>query len=176
MKYNFVKKKSNFTNKSNRERVAKHRSTDEGRETRRPDERNRMSELRKTPEGKGKHRADERSRMSKLLKTPEGTDINRERVGKLLKTPEGKEKNREWVAKTRETDKGLEKHRADERSRISKTRKADKNSIEKTFIEVREESMVDPSILHTDACEIISLNWEKIKNKCPVYTCAICIK
>ena len=155
VKYNFVKKKSKFTNNSSRERVAKHRSTDEGREKHRGDERNRMSELRKTPEGKEKYRADERSRMSKLLKTPERKDINRERVGKLLKTPEGKEKNRERVAKTRETDKGIEKHCADERSRILKTRKVDKNSILKfnikNSIEVREESMVDPSILHTDA-------------------------
>ena len=36
--------------------------------------------------------------------------------------------------------------------------------------------MVDPSILHTDTYEIISSNWKKIKNKCPEYTCAICIK
>ena len=134
VKYNFVKKKSKFANKSSRERVAKHRSTDEGREKHRADERNRMSELCKTPEGKEKYRADERSRMSKLLKTPERKDINRERVGKLLETPEGKEKNRERVAKTRDTDKGIEKHCADERSKISKTRKVDKNSIEKAFI------------------------------------------
>ena len=134
VKYNFVKKKSKFTNKSSRERVAKHRSTDEGREKHGADERNRMSELCKTPEGKEKYRADERSRMSKLLKTPERKDINRERVGKLLETPEGREKIRERVAKTRDTDKGIEKHCADERSKISKTRKVDKNSIEKAFI------------------------------------------
>ena len=32
VKYNFVKKKSKFINKSSRERVAKHLSTDKGRE------------------------------------------------------------------------------------------------------------------------------------------------
>ena len=36
--------------------------------------------------------------------------------------------------------------------------------------------MVDPSILHTEAYAILSSNWEKIKNKYPEYTCAICIK
>ena len=135
-----------------------------------------MPGSRKTPEGKKKHHAHERSRMSKLLKTPEGKDINHERVRKLLKNAEGKEKNHESVAKTCETGKGIEKHCADESSGISKTCKADKNSIEKAFIEVAEESMVAPSILHTDAFEIISPNWEKIKNKFPEYTCAICIK
>ena len=179
VKYNFVKKKSNFTNKSNCERVAKHWSTDEGREKyhvdeinrisescKTPegkekhcaDERNRMSESCQTPEGKDKYCADERSRISKFLKTLEGKDINREWVGKLLKTSERKEKNCERVAKTCETYKGIEKHRANERSRISKTRKTDKNSIEKAFIEVREESTVDLSILHTDTYEIISSN------------------
>ena len=63
--------------------------------------------------------------MSELHKTPEGKEINCERVGKLVITPEQKEKNCKRVAKTHETDKGTEKHRADERSRISKTRKAD---------------------------------------------------
>ena len=175
MKYNCVKKKSNFPNKSNGERVAKHQSTDKGSEKHRADERIRMSESCKTPGGKKKH-ADERSRMSKLLKGPEGKDINHERVGKLLKNAEGKEKNYERVAKICETGKGIEKHCADESSGISKTCKADKTSIEKAFIEVTEESMVDPSILHTDAFEIISPNWEKIKNKFPEYTCVICIK
>ena len=68
MKYNCVKKKSNFPNKSNGERVAKHHSTDKGSEKHCADERIRMSESCKTPEGKKKHHADERSRMSKLLK------------------------------------------------------------------------------------------------------------
>ena len=36
--------------------------------------------------------------------------------------------------------------------------------------------MVDPSLLYTDAYEIISSNWGKIKNKFQQYTCAICIK
>lgn len=97
-------------------------------------------------------------------------------MSKLLKTPEGKEKNRERIAKARETDEGIEKHHADELSRISKILKADKDSIEKAFIEFREESMVEPSLLHTDAYEIISSNWGKINNKCQQYTCAFCIK
>ena len=42
VKYNFVKKKLKFTNKSSFERVAKHQSTDEGREQHHADERNRM--------------------------------------------------------------------------------------------------------------------------------------
>ena len=151
------------------------RKTPEGKEKHRADERNRISELRKTPEGKEKHRADERSRMSKLIKISEGKDINRERVRKLLKTPEGKQKNRERIPKTRETDEGIEKHRADEISRISKIRKADKDSIEKAFIKVREEIMVDPSLLRTDTYEIISSNWGKIKSKCQQYNCASCI-
>ena len=47
---------------------------------------------------------------------------------------------------------------------------------EKAFIKVTEESMVSVSILHTNAYAIISSNWEKIKNKYPEYTFAICIK
>ena len=152
------------------------RKTPEGKEEYRADERNIMSELRKTPERKEEHSGDERNRISESRKTPEGNDINRERVAKLLKTPEEKGKDREIVAKTRETDEGIEKNRADERSRISKIRTADKNSIEKDIIKVREESMVDPSILHTDAYEIISSNWEKTKKKCLEYTCTIRIK
>ena len=139
------------------------RKTPKGKEKHRADERNRMLELRKTPEREEEHSGDERNRMSESRKTPELNDINCERVAELLKTPEEKEKKREIIAKTRETDEGIEKNRADERSRISKIRTADKNSIEKDFIEVRKESMVDPSILHTDAYEIISSNWEKTK-------------
>ena len=83
VKYNFIKKKSKFTNKSSW--VAKHRSTNKGREKsivemkeiecqnyatlqkekkHLADERNRMSELHKNPEGKEKHCADERNGMS----------------------------------------------------------------------------------------------------------------
>ena len=36
--------------------------------------------------------------------------------------------------------------------------------------------MVEPSLLHTDAYEIVSSNWAKTKKKCREYTCAICIK
>ena len=36
--------------------------------------------------------------------------------------------------------------------------------------------MTDPSIIHTKVFQIVTLDWQNIKEQGPEYTCAICIK
>ena len=81
-------------------------------------------------------------------------------MSKLLKTPEGKDINHEQVGILLKTPAGKQKNR----ERVTKTRETDKGI---------QEHRTDERIRISKTRKA---DWEKIKNKCREYTCAICVK
>ena len=119
----------------------------------------RKAKIRSTPQGRAEHRLDDKARKAEIRSTPEGKKENRENAKKAM-------------AEKRSTLEGKEKNRLD----IKKRRDTDKDSRDEAFEAVQGMSMVDPSILHTDAFKILSSDWDEISIKGPEYTCAICMK
>ena len=100
-------------------------------------------------------------------------------MSNLRATDDGKEKNRETakqgMSNIRETDDGKKKNRETAKQGMSSVRNAKKSEREKAFAEVQGKSMVDPSILKTNAYRIIKDDWLNKINVGPEYCCDICL-
>merc|ERR1719494_1391510 len=138
-----------------------------------------MRKIRETPEGKEKQKEIDNLSKKKIRETPEGGKRHQESMRKIRETPEGKEKQKEIdnvsKRKTREKPEGKEKQREIDNVSKKKVRENIRFDKEAAFQEVKEMSMVDPSILDTNAYKIIEKDFLEEINEGPEYKCEICI-
>ena len=186
--FNFGKRKSKFSNAHNQSSkvyMRKILATDEGRAKHREQSNKYMNKILATEEGRAKHRKQLNEYMNKILATEEGKKKHRERaresMNKILATADGKMKHqisssnsRRIVQKKRDGKDNETKIQGI--NQLNQTRvKKDLKSRKKAFDEVKDMSMVQPSIIDTTAYKIVENEFLKLISVGPEFKCEICL-